>query len=95
MEAETSIVKKEFKILNEEGLHLRPAGMFVKLASTFSSEIWVEKDGETANVKSIMGLALLAAERDANIQITAEGEDAAEAIDALGALIERRFTQSS
>ncbi|MGI9243871.1 MAG: HPr family phosphocarrier protein [Verrucomicrobiales bacterium] len=94
MEAETSIVKKEFKILNEEGLHLRPAGMFVKLASTFSSEIWVEKDGETANGKSIMGLALLAAERDAKILITAEGEDAAEAIDALGALIERRFTLS-
>ncbi len=94
MEAETSIVKKEFKILNEEGLHLRPAGMFVKLASTFTSEIWVEKDGETANGKSIMGLALLAAERDATILITAEGEDASEAIGALGALIERRFTQS-
>jgi len=93
MEAETSIVKKEFKILNEEGLHLRPAGMFVKLASTFTSEIWVEKDGETANGKSIMGLALLAAERDATILITAEGEDASEAIEALGALIERRFTQ--
>lgn len=91
MEAESNISKKEFTIQNEEGLHLRPAGMFVKLASTFSSEIWVEKDGETANGKSIMGLALLAAERDALISITAEGEDAAEALEALGALVERRF----
>ena len=91
MEAESNISKKEFTIQNEEGLHLRPAGMFVKLASTFSSEIWVEKDGETANGKSIMGLALLAAERDALISITAEGEDATEALEALGALVERRF----
>jgi phosphocarrier protein len=91
MEAESNIAKKEFKILNEEGLHLRPAGMFVKLANNFSSEIWVEKDGETANGKSIMGLALLAAERDSTILITAEGEDAGEALEALGSLVERRF----
>ena len=91
MEAESNIAKKEFNILNKEGLHLRPAGMFVKLASTFKSDIWVEKDGETANGKSIMGLALLAAERDSLISITAEGEDAAEALEALGALVERSF----
>lgn len=93
MEAETNMVKKEFKILNEEGLHLRPAGMFVKLASNFRSEIWVEKDGETANGKSIMGLALLAAECDSTILVTAEGDDAGEALEALGSLIERRFQQ--
>jgi phosphocarrier protein len=91
MEAETNFAKNDFTILNEEGLHLRPAGMFVKLASTFKSEIWVEKDGETANGKSIMGLALLAAERDAAISITAEGEDAADALEALGALVNRKF----
>jgi len=92
MEAESNIAKNEFTILNEEGLHLRPAGMFVKLASTFESEIWVEKDGESANGKSIMGLALLAAEHNSVITITAEGGDAAPALEALGALIERRFT---
>ena len=91
MEAESNIAKQDFTILNDEGLHLRPAGMFVKLASTFKSEIWVDKDGETANGKSIMGLALLAAERNSIITITAEGEDADEAMEALGALIERRF----
>lgn len=91
MEAETNVAKKDFKILNDEGLHLRPAGMFVKLASTFKSEIWVDKDGDTANGKSIMGLALLAAECGAAISITAEGEDADEALEALGNLIESRF----
>ncbi|MFT4550062.1 MAG: phosphotransferase system HPr (HPr) family protein [Verrucomicrobiales bacterium] len=91
MEAETNIAKREFTILNKEGLHLRPAGMFVKLASTFKAEVWVEKDGETANGKSIMGLALLAAERDSKISITTEGEDAALALEALGALVDRSF----
>ena len=91
MEAESNIAKKDFTILNKEGLHLRPAGMFVKLATTFTSDVWVEKDGETANGKSIMGLALLAAERDSVISITAEGEDATAALEALGALIERSF----
>ena len=91
MEAESNIAKKDFTILNKEGLHLRPAGMFVKLASTFKSDVWVEKDGETANGKSIMGLALLAAERDSTISITTEGEDAAEALEALGDLVERSF----
>ncbi len=91
MEAESNIVKKEFTILNPGGLHLRPAGMFVKLASTFKSEVWVEKAGETANGKSIMGLALLAAERDSVISITTEGEDAPAALEALGALVERSF----
>lgn len=91
MEAKSNIAKKEFTILNEEGLHLRPAGMFVKLASTFDSDIWVDKSGDIANGKSIMGLALLAAEHGAIISITAEGDDAVAALDALGALIERRF----
>jgi phosphocarrier protein len=54
-------VTRELQILNKAGIHARPAAMFVKLASRFKSDIFVEKDGEKVNGKSIMGLLMLAA----------------------------------
>ena len=66
----------ELTIPNEEGLHARPAAKFVKLASRFSCEIWVEKDDEEINGKSIMGLMMLAAAQGAVIKVSAEGDDA-------------------
>ena len=70
----------ELTIPNDEGLHARPAAKFVKLASRFSCEIWVEKDDEEINGKSIMGLMMLAAAQGAVIKVSAEGDDAEEAI---------------
>ncbi|MAB76277.1 MAG: phosphocarrier protein HPr [Verrucomicrobiales bacterium] len=81
----------ELTIPNEEGLHARPAAKFVKLASQFSSEIWVEKDGEEINGKSIMGLMMLAAAKGAVIKVTADGDDADEAISKISALVNSGF----
>ncbi len=82
---------REFTVTNKLGIHARPAAQFVKTASTFSCEIQVTKDGEQADGKSIMGLMMLAAGNGSVLTITAEGEDAEAALDALGDLIARNF----
>ncbi|MDD5201478.1 MAG: HPr family phosphocarrier protein [Terrimicrobiaceae bacterium] len=78
-------------IQNRNGLHARPAAMLVKVSSRFRAEIWVEKDGERVNGKSIMGLMMLAAGKGSKLNLIAEGADAARALDELRALIESRF----
>lgn len=81
----------ELTIPNDEGLHARPAAKFVKLASRFSCEIWVEKDDEEINGKSIMGLMMLAAAQGAVIKVSAEGNDAEEAISKITELVNSGF----
>lgn len=81
----------ELTIPNEEGLHARPAAKFVKLANRFSCEIWVEKDDEEINGKSIMGLMMLAAAQGTVIRVTAEGEDADAALAEIQSLVEGGF----
>ncbi len=82
---------KEIAIQNRLGLHARPSAMFVKLCARFKSEIWVEKDGEKVNGKSIMGLMMLAAGLGSRLRVTCEGEDAEAAMCEIEALIERKF----
>lgn len=82
---------KEFTIVNKLGMHARPAAQFVKRASKFSCSVWVEKDDEQVNGKSIMGLMMLAAGFGAKIIVTTEGADAEQAIQELGGLIESGF----
>ena len=86
-------VTKEFTVINKLGIHARPAAMFVKVSSKFQSEITVEKDGEQINGKSIMGLMMLAAGKGSVLKVTAEGTDAAEAVDAIGELFARKFDE--
>ncbi|MGB0152495.1 MAG: HPr family phosphocarrier protein [Verrucomicrobiales bacterium] len=81
----------ELTIPNDEGLHARPAAKFVKLASRFSCEIWVEKDDEEINGKSIMGLMMLAAAQGAVIKVSAEGDDAELAISKITELVNSGF----
>ncbi|MDP8262281.1 MAG: HPr family phosphocarrier protein [Candidatus Ancaeobacter aquaticus] len=83
--------EKEVSIVNELGIHARPAAMFVKLANTFTSEIFIEKDKEQVNGKSIMGIMMLAAGKGTKIIIRAEGEDADSAVDAIEKLITDKF----
>jgi phosphocarrier protein HPr len=78
-------------IANVYGLHARPAAAFVKLASTFESDILVAKDGLEVNGKSIMGVMMLAAEKGSTIDIKACGSDAKEAVEALAALVADGF----
>ena len=62
--------------MNRLGLHARPSAMFVKICSRFKCEVWVEKDGERVNGKSIMGLMMLAAGQGSKLKVTCEGPDA-------------------
>ncbi|HRQ88934.1 MAG TPA: HPr family phosphocarrier protein [Bacteroidia bacterium] len=77
----------ELTIPNEDGLHARPAAKFVKLANRFSCDVWVEKDDEEINGKSIMGLMMLAAAQGSVIKVSAEGDDAEAALQQLSALV--------
>ena len=86
-------VKRQVEVQNKLGLHARPCSKFVKLASSFKCEIWVEKDDESVNGKSIMGLMMLAAGQGSKLHITAEGLDAAEALEALQKLVDRKFDE--
>ncbi len=74
-------------IVNKRGLHARASAKFVKLAETFNAEVLVEKDGETVNGTSIMGLMMLTASIGTSIQISAKGSDAEAAVTALAALV--------
>ena len=80
-------------ICNARGLHARASAKFVKLATTFESEIMVTRDGVTVDARSIMGLLMLGAGIGCDIQVSAEGPDAAEAIEALTDLVARKFDE--
>jgi len=81
----------ELTIPNEDGMHARPAAKFVKLANRFACDVWVEKDEEEINGKSIMGLMMLAACQGLIIKVTAEGEDAELALEKLTLLVHSGF----
>lgn len=83
--------EKEVTIVNELGIHARPAAMFVKLANKFLSEITVEKGAEQVNGKSIMGIMMLAAGKGSKVKISAVGEDAALAVNEIEELIAGKF----
>lgn len=84
---------QEFTILNKLGIHARPAAQFVKTASKFSSEIFVEKDDEEVDGKSIMGLMMLAAGHGSVITIRIDGSDEDAALEALAILISKGFEE--
>ena len=86
-------VSKVIEVTNKMGLHARPCSKFVKLAAVFKSEVWVEKDGEQVNGKSIMGLLMLAAGNGSKLNLTCEGPDAAEALAALEKLMVSKFDE--
>jgi phosphocarrier protein len=86
-------VEKEITIINRLGLHARPAAMFVRIASRFRCEIWVEKEGERINGKSIMGLMMLAAGQGSTLLIRCEGPDADKAMEELEELIKAKFNE--
>ena len=80
-------------ICNARGLHARASAKFVKLASSFESEIRVTRDGVTVDARSIMGLLMLGAGIGCGVEVKAEGPDAAEAVAALTDLVARRFDE--
>lgn len=86
-------VEKEITIVNRLGLHARPAAMFVRIASRYRAEVWVEKEGERINGKSIMGLMMLAAGQGSKLRICIDGAEAFKAMEELEALIASRFNE--
>ena len=79
------------EMLNKRGLHARASAKFVTLAAALPAEIEVEKDGNKVCGTSIMGLMMLGAAMGDSITISAEGEDAEQAVAALAELVETRF----
>jgi phosphocarrier protein HPr len=88
-----SVMTKDFHVLNKLGIHARPAAMFVKTANRFVCDIFVEKDGEKVNGKSIMGLMMLAAGPGSKVTVHAHGHDASQALAEIETLINRKFDE--
>ncbi len=84
---------REMKILNKHGMHARPAALFIKTASKFTSEITIEKEGTKVSGKSIMGLLTLEMYHGSVIKVHADGPDAEQALDAIEELVRRKFDE--
>jgi phosphocarrier protein len=87
------MIERTVTITNKFGLHARPCAEFVKLASTFASDIFVASDDTEVNGKSIMGVMMLAAGKGSQIQIRARGPDEMEAVRALTDLVTGKFEE--
>jgi len=87
-------IELEVQIVNKNGLHARPAAEIVKLASKFRSEITMVRDDLEVNGKSIMGVMMLAAECGATLLVRAKGPDAEQAVEAIAALVARKFGEA-
>ena len=90
-EGDSELMTREFMVSNKLGIHARPAALFVKVANRFKCNIFVEKDGEKVNGKSIMGLMMLAAGPGSKLKVYAEGNDASLALNELESLLDRKF----
>ena len=84
-------ITREFTLINKYGMHVRPAGLFAKVASRYDAEVEVEKDGNVVSGKSIMALMTLEAVNGTVLKVTASGPQAAEVLDELEALVARKF----
>jgi phosphocarrier protein HPr len=87
----TPLLRREVIITNKLGIHARPSSQFVKLASRHACDVFLEKDGETINGKSIMGLLMLAAGPESRLTIVCAGEGAEHALAELVQLVENKF----
>ncbi len=88
------MITKKLTILNKLGIHARPAAQFVRVASRFHADVTVEKDDESVDGKSIMGLMMLAVGCGAEITVIADGADEAQAMAALEELVAGKFGEA-
>jgi len=82
-------ISKEITVKNPQGLHARPAAMFVQIASRYNSQVTIQRDGKKVSGRSIMGILTLGIQPGATIIIEAEGEDANELLEELYALLDK------
>jgi phosphocarrier protein HPr len=85
---------KELVVQNKMGIHARPAAMIVRITNKFKADVFVEKEEEQVNGKSIMGLMMLAAGRGSKVKFLASGDDAAAMLDELEQLFARKFDEA-
>lgn len=90
-EADGAMISRELAIVNRRGLHARASAKFVQTAKKFEAEIRVSRAGETVSGGSIMGLMMLGAGIGTSIEVSAEGRDAAAAMDAIATLVADKF----
>lgn len=86
-----STITRNFVVINKLGMHARPASLFVQTASRFKSEIMVKKGRENIDGKSILQLLMLAAAQGTTLTVSARGDDAVEALNAIEQLIANKF----
>jgi phosphocarrier protein len=87
------MIETRLTIINKLGLHARAAAKLVTLANQFDADIRINKDGREVDGKSIMSVMMLAATKGTEIGLSAEGDDAAQALEAICALINNRFDE--
>lgn len=80
-------IERKVIVKNKQGLHARPAALFVQIANKYDATVKVQKDDQLVNGKSIMGILMLAAERDSEVMLIAEGADSEEAVNELEMLL--------
>jgi phosphocarrier protein HPr len=89
------VIRREVTVRNRLGLHARAAARFVHAANAFRSRVTVSRDGRTMDGKSILGILLLAASQGTALELGADGEDEAAALEALAALVDGGFGESA
>ena len=85
------MISRDFTISNRLGLHARPSAQLTQTASRFGAEVHIARNGRRVNAKSIMGVMMLAAGQGSTVTVEAEGEDAEQAVQAIGRLIDEGF----
>ena len=92
--ASGSQLVKELVVQNKMGIHARPAAMIVRVTNRYKADVFVEKDDEQVNGKSIMGLMMLAAGKGSKVKFTATGDDAVQMLGELEQLFARKFDEA-
>ncbi len=87
------MISKEVKIVNNVGLHARPATFFIQKANSYKSSIWVEREDRRVNAKSLLGVLSLGIVKDMTVTLIADGADEEDAVNGLKALIESSFDE--
>ncbi|MBA7534757.1 Phosphocarrier protein HPr [subsurface metagenome] len=87
------MTEKKITITNRAGIHARPAALLVQTANQFESQIFLEKEAEKVNGKSIMGIITLGASYNSEINIVADGDDEKEAVEAIANLFKKKFEE--
>ena len=88
------MLQREVEIINKLGLHARASAKLTQVAGRYAADVWLARNGRRVNAKSIMGVMMLAASKGSTVVIETEGDDEAEALEAIAALVEARFGEA-